>query len=146
MELKNKIQHLNIFIKHQLSTSRSVFLCTSKCQIYMSIKIKFAVIQTKTNKIEHTMGSWVFSENVWTHHGFKLWTTVCWDFLVLLCGTRDSSEKNVSANIVHISRLGLFFMDTQKFPVVLILQTVAIPWGFWTSWIYKPDGHRLCVS
>lgn len=50
MELKNKIQHLNIFIKHQLSTSRSVFLCTSKCQIYMSIKIKFAVIQNKNNK------------------------------------------------------------------------------------------------
>lgn len=47
MKLKNKIQHLNIFIKHQSSTSRSVFLCTTKCQIYMSIKIKFAVIQNK---------------------------------------------------------------------------------------------------
>lgn len=47
MKLKNKIQHLNIFIKHQSSTSRSVFLCTTKCHIYMSIKIKFAVIQNK---------------------------------------------------------------------------------------------------
>lgn len=34
--------------------------------------------------------------------------------------------KKVSAHIVHISRLGLFFMDTQKLPVFLILQTVAI--------------------
>lgn len=146
MELKNKIQHLNIFIKHQLSTSRSVFLCTSKCQIYMSIKIKFAVIQNKNNKNRTHDGKLSFQRKCLNTPWFQALNNSLLRFLSPPLRHSRQFRKNVSANIVHISRLGLFFMDTQKFPVVLILQTVAIPWGFWTSWIYKPDGHRLCVS